>query len=130
MPALIVIGLIVFGVYQCAGGAFYTDKLFGPPSSLPFSRYEEMKVGVYFTRLDGRTDFLGTTTGASLCGAMAHGHARALRIEATDWNYSCCAYQGGSDCIVRFGGERPFGKASCLPELPDNARRRLGSTLT
>lgn len=98
MPALIVIALIVLGVYQCSGGTFYSDKLFGPPSTLPVSRYEEMTVGVYLTRPDGRTVFLGTTTGASSCGAIAHGHARAMHFGSADWSYSCCTHEGGSDC--------------------------------
>lgn len=46
-----------------------TDKIFGPPETLPLSRYDEVDVNVYFYFPDGYEVYLGKTKGASSCGS-------------------------------------------------------------
>lgn len=100
MHILVVVAVIVFAVYKCTGGAYYTDEIFGPPDELPVSRYEDLQVGVYFTMPDGSdTRFLGETTGAASCGDIAYSHAQRLGLDRfSNWSYACCTHENGSEC--------------------------------
>lgn len=97
MKSIITLAVVVFLVYQCTGGRFGTDKIFGPPSELPLSRYEDMMVGVWFYDSDKSENlYLGQTKGAASCGAVAASHAQSQRVK--NWGYVCCTHEAGSDC--------------------------------
>lgn len=99
MGKLIFLALVVLLIYKCSGGGFGTDKVFGPPDTLPLNRYEEMNVGVwfYFDESD-REEFLGTVRGASACGETASSYARRNNVDSDAWSYVCCTHEAGSDC--------------------------------
>lgn len=99
MPYLIIIAIVVFGVYKCTGGDFGTDKIFGPPDTLPLSRYDDVEVNVYFYFPGGREAFLGETKGASSCGSMARSYAARNDMSRNrEWSYICCTKENGSSC--------------------------------
>jgi hypothetical protein len=104
VPTLILLALVVWGLYQCTGGGFGLDRVFGPPDELPLSRYEDFTVGVWFTypgghSEQGKTVYLGETKGASMCGAIARAHASSKGLATNrDWGYVCCTHEAGSNC--------------------------------
>lgn len=99
MGYLILIAVVVFGLYTCTGGDFGTDRIFGPPDTLPLERYEDLDVGVWFYFNDSdRSEFLGDVRGASACGSAAYSHADRLNLASDDWSYVCCTHEAGSDC--------------------------------
>ena len=96
-----IIGLFIVAVvvYNCSGGGYGTDGIFGPPDSLPLSRYDDLYVNVYFYFPDGKEAYLGRTKGASSCGDMAHGYAHQHRLTGNrNWSYVCCTEEGDSNC--------------------------------
>lgn len=98
MGNLILIAIIIFGVYQCTGGRFGTDKIFGPPDELPLDRYEDMDVSVWFYYPNGIEEYLGDTTGASSCGSIAWDWARQKEVTDSEWGYVCCTHEADSQC--------------------------------
>ena len=99
MGAIIAIAIAVVALYYCTGGNHVTDRIFGPPDVLPFSRYDDLDVNVYFYFPSGTEVYLGKVRGASACGDAAHGFA--YREELTrnrEWSYVCCTVEAGSDC--------------------------------
>lgn len=96
---LILMGTVVFGIYLFTGGSWGTDKIFGPPETLPFTRYDEVDVNVYFYFPDGSELYLGETKGSSSCGSMAHAYAYEKGLDSNhNWSYVCCTIEDGSDC--------------------------------
>ena len=95
-----IIGLIaaVFLLYNCSGGGYGTDRIFGPPETLPQSRYEDVNVNVLFYFPNGDEYPIGETKGASSCKAMAWDYARAKNVENAMWSYVCCTKENGSSC--------------------------------
>ena len=94
---IIVAALVIGGVYWCTGGKYGTDTIFGPPDTLPFSRYEDVGVNVYFYFPDNREVYLGATTGASSCQSMAGSYAIRNNV-SSGWGYICCTKEAGSEC--------------------------------
>ena len=80
------------------------DKIFGPPETLPLSRYDDLDVHVYFyfpgsDYLDAKEQYLGLVHGASACGETARSYARGRRLgNNREWSYICCTVEGGSNC--------------------------------
>lgn len=96
---IIILFILTFTVYSCTGGKYGTDKIFGPPEDLPFSRYEDMQVDVRFYHPDESYVNLGKTKGASNCGNIAYDYAYSQSLEKNDgWSYACCTHEGGSNC--------------------------------
>lgn len=99
MGRLILLIIVIFAVYKCTGGGVGTDRIFGPPDTLPLDRYEDMEVDVVFYRDDtDESENLGTVQGASACGSVAANRARALSLDNDTWGYVCCTHEAGSDC--------------------------------
>ena len=99
MKLLILVGVILVLVYNCSGGGYGTDKIFGPPDRLPLSRYDEVDVHVYFYYPNDKEEYLGSVTGTSACERSAYRFARGKGLERDDaWTYICCTIEGGSDC--------------------------------
>ena len=98
MQFLIILAIVIGAIYYFTGGKYGTDKVFGPPETLPFSRYEEVDVNVYFYYPNGREQYLGRTSGASSCGAMARNFASNKNVSHRDWGYVCCTIEDGSEC--------------------------------
>lgn len=99
MRNLIFLMCLVYGVYFFTGGAFGTDSLFGPPETLPYSRYDDVDVSVYFYDSNNNERYLGVVRGASACEKEANDYAsrNGFRNSAS-WNYICCTHEDGSDC--------------------------------
>lgn len=99
MQLLIVIAVAVVSVYYCTGGKYGTDQIFGPPDELPFSRYDDVDVNVYFYFPDDREVYLGEVRGASACGSIAHNYAIQANLNRNhQWSYICCTKEAGSEC--------------------------------
>lgn len=100
MLKIIGIIMLVFILYECSGGGYGTDNLFGPPDELPLSRYEDVYVHVWFTFPDGDQSYdLGRTKGAASCGAIAHDYAASKQLSYNSgWSYVCCTEEDGSEC--------------------------------
>ena len=99
MGKLIVIALVIFAVYKCTGGGAGTDRIFGPPDTLPLDRYEDVDADVLFYRDDtDQSENLGTVRGASACGDVAANRASELNLDGDAWSYVCCTHEDGSDC--------------------------------
>ena len=91
------VGLVL--VYWFTGGGLGTDKIFGPPDTLPFERYDDIDVNVYFYFEDDREVYLGQTHGASSCGRLAYSYASQQDLSRNDdWTYICCTMENGSSC--------------------------------
>lgn len=76
-----------------------TDKIFGPPETLPLSRYDDVDVNVYFYFPDGYEVYLGKTKGASSCGSFAYAYAEEKKLARNnEWSYVCCTIEGDSSC--------------------------------
>jgi len=103
---MIVVGILIFALYQCTGGGFGTSTLFGPPDELPVSRYDEVEVGVYFSfpsesreGSDSSSRYIGNAKGTSACGAIARNYANQHYLgRSSGWSYVCCTHESGSDC--------------------------------
>ena len=99
MKLILVVALIVAAVYWLTGGKFGTDKIFGPPETLPLSRYDDLDVHVYFYFPGGKEQYLGRVRGASACGGTARSYAAQHNLSTNrDWSYICCTVEGGSNC--------------------------------
>jgi hypothetical protein len=71
----------------------------GPPDTLPLSEYDDVDVSVYAYTPDEKETYLGDTTGASSCGAMAYAWAEGKGFQRGDgWSYICCTHEDGSSC--------------------------------
>ena len=99
MRMLILLVGLTYGVYFFTGGGLGTDSIFGPPETLPFSRYDDIDVSVYFYYPDDTERYLGDVRGASACGDTAYDYAwrNGLRTNS-NWTYLCCTHEDGSDC--------------------------------
>jgi hypothetical protein len=100
MGKLIIIAILVYGTYKCTGGGLGTDSIFGPPDTLPLSRYEDVDVSVYFFFPNNDKEYyLGDTRGASGCGDMAYAYAADNQLSRNNnWTYICCTHEADSDC--------------------------------
>ena len=59
MRMLFLIAGLAYGVYLFTGGSLGTDSIFGPPETLPLSRYDDIDVSVYFYYPDETERYLG-----------------------------------------------------------------------
>ena len=99
MRNLLLLAGLAYGVYIFTGGSLGTDSIFGPPETLPLSRYDDIDVSVYFYYPDETERYLGDVRGASACGDAAYSYAskNGLRNNSS-WSYICCTHEDGSDC--------------------------------
>ena len=97
---VILVVLALAAVYWFSGGGFGTDKIFGPPENLPFSRYDDVDVHVIFSFPKGDQSYnLGQVRGASACGSVARNYAAQHNLSTNrDWSYVCCTIEAGSSC--------------------------------
>lgn len=99
MQLILLIVIAVVAVYFITGGDYGTGKIFGPPDTLPLSRYDDIDVNVHFYLPDQREVYLGQTRGASSCGDMAHNYAARNGLTGNpSWGYVCCTIEDGSSC--------------------------------
>ena len=99
MQLIVVIPIVIGVVYSCTDGKYGTDEIFSPPDTLPFSRYDEADVNVYFYFPDNIEEYSGRITGASSCGAIAHNCACNKGQHGNrDWGYVYCIIEGGPGC--------------------------------
>jgi hypothetical protein len=99
MRNLILLICAVYGVYFFTGGAYGTDSLFGPPETLPYSRYDDVDVSVYFYDSNNNERYLGVVRGATACGEEAYSYASRNGFrDSASWNYICCTHEDGSNC--------------------------------
>jgi hypothetical protein len=102
---IILVVLALAAVYWFSGGGFGTDKIFGPPENLPFSRYDDVDVHVIFSfpqrdhPKQGQHYNIGRVRGASACGSVARNYAAQYNLSTNrDWSYVCCTIEAGSSC--------------------------------
>jgi|TARA_B110000238_G_C15931944_1_gene355103 hypothetical protein len=99
MRMLFLIAGLAYGVYLFTGGSLGTDSIFGPPETLPLSRYDDIDVSVYFYYPDETERYLGDVRGASACGDVAYDYASGNGLRNNPrWSYICCTHEDGSDC--------------------------------
>lgn len=97
MQLVVFLAIIIGCVYWFTGGKYGTDKIFGPPDTLPLSRYDDVEVNAYFYFPDNKEIYLGSTTGASSCQSMARNYASQKNVSGS-WSYICCTKEADSNC--------------------------------
>ncbi len=81
MRMLFLLAGLAYGVYLFTGGSLGTDSIFGPPETLPLSRYGDIDVSVYFYYPDEAERYLGDVRGASACGDVAYDCSGLLKLD-------------------------------------------------